>query len=182
MTIPNSPRPGWRAAFGSLVAAGLLAAPIAPSRAQVPQRAPVQPPKAPQGTTDSSRKTVKEFREFTLDAPAKLLPGSAAPRYPDVLKKDGVAGSTLVMFVVDTAGRVEESTLKVVRTAHSLFVDAIKASLPDHRFSPARVGNRPVKQLVQVVYRFTLRDHPANDSMPTVKDVNAFEVVITTKP
>jgi TonB family protein len=146
----------------------------------------VQGPVPAKAGLDTTAKPAKAFKEFKLDEQAKMAPGSAMPRYPEILKAAGITGSTLVMFVVDTTGRVEESTLKVVRTAHQLFVEAVKASLSGLKFYPARVGNRPVKQLVQVLYRFVTTSRPAYDSVQTVKDVNAFEVVITgvdeTKP
>jgi len=156
---------------------------------RVPAKTPAkgaQEPIAAKAGSDTAAKPAKAFKEFKLDEQAKMAPGSKHPRYPEILKSAGITGSTLVMFVVDTAGRVEERTLKVVRTAHQLFVDAVKASLPGLTFYPARVGSRPVKQLVQVLYRFVTTSRPAYDSVQTVKDVNAFEVVITgvdeTKP
>jgi len=121
----------------------------------------------------------KQMKEFTLDQQAAIKPGATAPRYPEILKQAGITGTTLVMFVVDTSGNVDEQTLKVVRTAHPLFVEAVKASLPGLKFYPAQVGNRHVKQLVQMLYRFVTTGHPAPDSVQAVKDVKAFEVVIT---
>ncbi len=124
-------------------------------------------------------KTAKPVVTVLIDKQVVMAPGSAAPRYPEILKSAGITGSTHVMFVVDTNGSVDESTLKVIRTAHPLFVEAVKVALPGHRFHPALVGSRPVKQLVQVVYRFATVKFPALDSVQTVKNVPAFEIMIT---
>ena len=83
--------------------------------------------------------------------------GSAAPRYPDILKSAGVEGEVIAQFVVDTTGRAEISTFKVLKTSHDLFASAVKNALPNMRFIPAEVGNRKVKQLVQQPFVFGIQ-------------------------
>jgi hypothetical protein len=43
-----------------------------------------------------------------------------------------------------------------VRAEQPEFVQAVRAALPSFRFSPALVGGHPVKQLVQMPFRFNL--------------------------
>ncbi|MHB0962690.1 MAG: TonB family protein [Gemmatimonadaceae bacterium] len=82
---------------------------------------------------------------------------SPMPRYPQLLRDAGVEGATLVRFVVDTLGRVEQGTVKVVESTHPAFALAVQAVLPQMRFSPARVGERKVRQLVEFPLQFRLR-------------------------
>jgi protein TonB len=82
---------------------------------------------------------------------------SPMPRYPQFLRDAGVEGSTLLRFVVDTLGRVEPGTVQVLESTHPAFAVAVQAVLPHMRFSPARVGERSVRQLVDFPLQFRLR-------------------------
>ena len=62
----------------------------------------------------------------------------------------------LVQFVVDTAGRVETSTFKVLRQSHNEFEAAVRGALPKMRFLPAELKGRRVRQLVQQPFVFAL--------------------------
>lgn len=200
MSTPRPARPALRAALFTIAASALVAISASPVLArplasaslsesvmallpepQQPTPAPQQPAaKRPAPQQPAAAKTApKEFKEFKLDEQAKLLSNSKAPRYPEILLRAGITGSTLAMFVVDTAGFPELSTFKIVRSAHPLFVEAVKASLPDTRFAPARVQGRTVRQLVQILYHFKTAKHADSDTVQTIKDVLAFEVTIT---
>jgi beta-lactamase regulating signal transducer with metallopeptidase domain/outer membrane biosynthesis protein TonB len=102
---------------------------------------------------------------FPRDAQVAPAPGSAAPRFPEILIRAGVSGVTIVQFVVDTTGRPILETLKVVRSDHQLFTNAVQSSLSGLRFLPARVGGRNVKQLAQMVYRFEVPGYPPADTL-----------------
>jgi protein TonB len=98
----------------------------------------------------------REHFDFEVEKPATQAPNSAAPAYPDMLRQAGVEGEALVSFVVDTAGRVDLSTFKVVRASHDAFANAVKLALPRMRFFPAEIGNRKVRQLVQQPFSFAI--------------------------
>lgn len=83
------------------------------------------------------------------------------------------------MFVVDTLGLAEVASLKVLRSDHDLFTDAVKSALPDMRFQAARVGARHVKQLVQVFFRFRIEGAPTDTPASPVANVRALEVTVT---
>ena len=85
------------------------------------------------------------------------VPGTGSPRYPDILRSASVEGEVLAQFVVDTTGRVEVATFKVIRKSHDLFEAAVRSALPNMRFLPAEVGGRKVKQLVQQPFVFALQ-------------------------
>jgi len=59
-------------------------------------------------------------------------------------------------FVVDTTGRADVASFKVIRTTHELFATAVKNALPRMRFIPAEVGDRKVRQLVQQPFSFAI--------------------------
>ena len=100
------------------------------------------------------------FFEFQVEKPVTPRPGNAAPRYPDVLRDAKIEGEVLAQFVVDTLGRPDMDTFKVLKSTHDLFTNTVKASLPDMAFDPALVGGRKVKQLIQMPFQFNLTRNP----------------------
>jgi len=100
------------------------------------------------------------YFEFQVEKPAGPRPGNMAPRYPDMLRSAHVEGEVLAQFVVDTLGRPDMDTFKVLKSTHELFTEAVKGSLPNMAFSPALVGGRPVKQLIQMPFQFNLTKDP----------------------
>lgn len=110
----------------------------------------------PADTTGSRTPTVpaRPYFEFQVEKPVRLASGSPNPAYPAELKAAKVSGVVLAQFVVDTLGRAEVSTFKVLKSDHQLFTEAVKNTLPDLRFIPAEVGGRKVKQLVQQPFTF----------------------------
>jgi protein TonB len=62
----------------------------------------------------------------------------------------------LAQFVVDTTGRAETNTFKVLKSDHDQFTQAVRNALPGMRFYPAEVGGRKVKQLVQQPFVFNI--------------------------
>ena len=97
------------------------------------------------------------YFEFQVEKPVVPAPGSAGPRYPEILKSSNVEGEVMAQFVVDTTGRVEMSTFKVLKSSHELFTQAVRQSLSSARYLPAEVGGRRVKQLVQQPFVFNLQ-------------------------
>lgn len=81
---------------------------------------------------------------------------SPMPRYPQLLRDAGVEGATLLRFVVDTLGRIEQGTVQVVESTHPAFALAVQAVLSQMRFSPARIGEPKVRQLVEFPLQFRL--------------------------
>lgn len=96
------------------------------------------------------------FFEFQVEKPVQALPGGSQPRYPDILRQAGVEGEVLAQFIVDTTGRAEMNSFKVLKTTHELFGNAVKNALQGMRFIPAEVGGRKVRQLVQQPFSFAI--------------------------
>ena len=100
------------------------------------------------------------FTAEQVDVPAVADSGMTVP-FPPVLRASGVSGSALVEFVVDTAGRVVESTFGVVAAAHPAFAEAARAALLTAVFRPAQRNARPVRQLVRQRFEFDPASRPA---------------------
>ena len=96
------------------------------------------------------------YFEYQVEKPVMPAPGSPSPRYPDILKSAGVEGEVVVAFTVDTTGRADMSTLKILKSTHELFAAAVKSAMPSMRFLPAEVGGKKVKQLVQQPFVFNI--------------------------
>lgn len=100
--------------------------------------------------------TDQTYFEFQVEKQVAQAPGNPGPRYPDMLRSANVEGEVLAQFVVDTTGRVEGGSIKILKTSHDLFTNSVKQALSGMRFFPAEIGGRKVKQLVQQPFNFTL--------------------------
>ncbi|HEX8726721.1 MAG TPA: energy transducer TonB [Gemmatimonadaceae bacterium] len=96
------------------------------------------------------------FYSFQVEKQADMVPGQAGPRYPDMLRSANVEGEVVASFVVDTNGRADMSTFKVIKSTHELFTQAVKVALQNYRYTPAEIGGHKVKQLVQQPFQFSL--------------------------
>jgi protein TonB len=96
------------------------------------------------------------YFDFQVEKPAMALPGNPGPAYPDMLRSSGVEGEALMQFIVDTTGRAERGSIKVLKASHELFGAAVQSVLPRMRFLPAEVGGRKVRMLVQQSFAFSL--------------------------
>jgi protein TonB len=110
----------------------------------------------PAGSDSVPAATRDFYFDFQLEKPVQQAPNSATPVYPDILRRAGVEGEALVSFVVDTSGRVDLASFKLVRATHDLFAAAVRSALPRMRFIPAELGERKVRQLVQQPFTFTI--------------------------
>jgi protein TonB len=81
---------------------------------------------------------------------------SGKPRYPEALRQAGIDGSVLIQFTVDTLGRVDMGSVKILKSTHDMFTDAVRQSLGAFRFKPAEVNGRRVPALAQMPFEFHL--------------------------
>lgn len=111
---------------------------------------------APAAKLDDQPTPGTPYFEFQVEKPASMVPGTRTMQYPELLRSAEVEGTVLASFVVGTDGVPDLSTFKVLRSDHELFTNAVKTSLPTARYTPAEVGGRKVKQLVQQPFVFSL--------------------------
>ena len=100
--------------------------------------------------------TYATFRADQVEKQVSLIAGSASPKYPEVLRMAGIEGQVVAQFVVDDGGRVEERTIKVVRSDNPLFDEAVRAALGRMRFTSAEIAGKKVRQLVEMPFVFAL--------------------------
>ena len=91
-----------------------------------------------------------------VDRPVAPRPGNPAPAYPSMLRSANIEGTVDVMFIVDTAGRVEPASIKVMQATHDLFVQAVRRALRESRYEPAEAHGLRVRQIVQQRFTFSL--------------------------
>ena len=108
-------------------------------------------------------------REFPLDMSQRPLPekevdkpvlpirGSPQPRYPEELRRAGISGCVLAQFIVDTTGRADRGTMRVLVYSDREFVRAVWEAMPLMRFTPAEVRGRKVPQIVNEPFSFTIK-------------------------
>ena len=92
--------------------------------------------------------------EFQVEKPALTKEGNPQPKYPSMLQSANVEGEVLVQFVVDTSGKAEMSTFKILKASNDLFAQEVRRVLPFYRFYPAEAGGRKVQQYVQLPFVF----------------------------
>jgi protein TonB len=97
------------------------------------------------------------FFDFQVEVTATLKQGTIQMVYPPTLKSAGIGGEVLAQFVVDTDGRADIATFKVLKSTHELFTVSIRDALANAVFTPASVGGRPVKQLMQLPFSFQIK-------------------------
>ena len=92
--------------------------------------------------------------EFQVEKPVLPRDGNPNPKYPSILETSRVEGDVTVQFVVDTLGKAEMNTFKIIKASNELFAQEIRRVLPFWRFYPAEAGGHKVKQYVQLPIRF----------------------------
>jgi protein TonB len=108
------------------------------------------------GVVGGIANTNQTYFEFQVEKPAEMLQDSPKPKYPSVLESSGIAGEVQAQFVVNSSGKADMDSFKVLKSTNELFTQAVKSVLPRMRFSPAMIGGKPVNQLVQQSFQFAV--------------------------
>jgi protein TonB len=119
---------------------------------------PPSPPSAGGTGTGGSGTGVDPNQTYTANAVDRVAElrnrgdvASAMRRlYPANLRDAGVGGTVVVQFVVNAEGRVESSSIRIIRAEHPALGEQTRRAVADFRFRPAQKGNRNVRQLVQM--------------------------------
>ncbi|HLB10518.1 MAG TPA: energy transducer TonB [Gemmatimonadaceae bacterium] len=111
------------------------------------------------GVVGGVAQTDQPYFEFQVEKPALPREGNPNPKYPSMLESSRVEGEVLAQFVVDTMGKADMSTYKVLQASNDLFASSLKTTLPQWRFYPAEAGGHKVKQIVQLPLKFVAPNH-----------------------
>ena len=153
-----------RAPFGIVFGASLaIALAAVPLRAQAPHPPLAAAPAeasgrntsrgAPANAPDDAKDTEEPYRWLDVDQVAKPL-GEPPIVYPPMLRRQRIEGVAVAEFVVDTLGRVDANSVRIVSATHTLFANAARAALPRARYAPAELEGRKVPQIVVLPVRF----------------------------
>jgi TonB family protein len=78
------------------------------------------------------------------------------PRYPALLRAQGVEGSVGMMIRISAAGRVEEARV-VKSSGYAEFDEAAREAALGERFSPATRDGEPIEYALKYTYRFRIK-------------------------
>jgi protein TonB len=77
-----------------------------------------------------------------------------APRYPRTLDALGIEGQVIVEFVIDTSGRVQPPSIRIMESTHPEFEAAARTAVAGAIFRPAHLSAHAVRQLTRQSIRF----------------------------
>ena len=96
------------------------------------------------------------YSEAVVEEKPLLL---AAPplAYPEILRREGIEGHVVIQAIVDTTGRVEPGSIKIVRSSNSAFDSPTRQWVLKALFRPARLHGEAVRVLISqpVDYSFS---------------------------
>lgn len=99
---------------------------------------------------------IRSYSASEVETPVAALRGTGQPDYPPALRSSGLEGHVTAQFVVDETGRARAETLRILSATNDLFSESVLRALAKMRFRPARIGDRPVPQIVQQMFVFRL--------------------------
>jgi protein TonB len=107
------------------------------------------------GTGTGMVPTGQIYAEAVVEEKPELLSGPA-PAYPRLLKEAGIEGTVLIEVVIDTLGRAEANSIRIVQSPNPGFDEPVRDAVRRALFRPARVHGRAVRVLVRIPYKFNL--------------------------
>ncbi len=96
------------------------------------------------------------FMESVVEERPEVLSGPQL-QYPDLLRQAGVQGRVLVQAIIDTAGRAEPPSVKIIQSPNPGFDQPAKNYVLRALFRPARVHGRAVRVLVNLPIDFKIK-------------------------
>ena len=99
------------------------------------------------------------FSESLVEEKPSIL-ASPTPVYPELLRAAGIEGRVVIQAILDTAGRAEPRSIRVVRSPNPEFNKSAQDWMLKAVFRPARVRGQAVRVLVEVPidYRIAAAD------------------------
>jgi len=92
-----------------------------------------------------------------VDQPPALLSAPPLDRdYPVLLQQAGISGRVVIEAIIDTTGRADSASIRVIQTVHPGFTAPAKRWMARALFRPARNNGRPVRVLVTQALDYTL--------------------------
>ena len=102
--------------------------------------------------------TDQVFSADVVQEKPEVLSGPPS-QYPELLRQAGIQGVVMVQAIVDTSGRVEPNSIKIVSSPNPGFDTPAKNQVLKTLFRPARVYGHAVRVLIQLPINFSLTHH-----------------------
>jgi len=96
------------------------------------------------------------FMEAIVEEKPSVL-SAPPPPYPELLRQAGIKGRVLIQAVIDTTGRAELNSVKIIQSPNPGFDQPSRTWIQHALFRPARVHGRAVRVLVQVPLDYTIK-------------------------
>ena len=96
------------------------------------------------------------FMESVVEERPEVLSGPQ-PQYPDLLRQAGIQGRVIVQAIIDTSGRAEPPSVKVIQSPNPGFDQPAKNYVLRALFRPARVHGRAVRVLINLPIDFKIK-------------------------
>jgi periplasmic protein TonB len=81
-------------------------------------------------------------------------PLTAPPTYPEAMRMAGIQGRVMLEAIIDTLGRVEPGSVRIIRTPNVGFDGTVREWALRAQFRPARLHGRAVRALVHLPFDF----------------------------
>lgn len=104
---------------------------------------------AAQAMAQHAIRVVKDEGPVRISAPAST-------QYPDELRRRGVEGTVIVEAKIDSTGRADIASMRVIESADPRFDQAAKEFVARSRYRPGRSEGRRVSMYIRVPVRFDL--------------------------
>jgi protein TonB len=96
------------------------------------------------------------FMESVVEERPEVLSGPQL-QYPDLLRQAAIQGRVMVTAIIDTSGRAEPGSVKVIQSPNPGFDQSAKNYVLRALFRPARVHGRAVRVLINLPIDFRIK-------------------------
>jgi len=96
------------------------------------------------------------YMESVVEERPEVLSGPQL-QYPDLLRQAAIQGRVLVQAIIDTSGRAEPQSVKVIQSPNPGFDQSAKNYVLRALFRPARVHGRAVRVLINLPIDFKIK-------------------------
>ena len=101
------------------------------------------------GLASGAVPTGEVYLESLVEEKPSVLSGAPAV-FPEILKSAGIQGRVLVQAIIDSSGRAEPNSVKILQSPDPGFNSGSRNFVLHAQFRPARVHGRAVRVLIQI--------------------------------
>jgi len=96
------------------------------------------------------------FMESVVEERPEVLSGPSL-EYPDLLRQAGVQARVMVQAIIDTTGRAESASVKIIKSPNPGFDQAARSYVLQALFRPGRINGRAVRVLMSLPIDFKIK-------------------------